>query len=272
MASLIAYCDESGQRDYGPKTDRYFVVSAVVALATDAPRLEDEIRGIKRAFWHDPQVEVKSNWMRIPSARKKNYTDKHGIGPKDIEKMLEALYPWMSHAPIRLLAGVVDKKLMQDRYATPHYAGTVAYTVLLQRLQKYAAKNSATVNIVFDDPAGKSPGGLQWRDLLARLHSKLLRTGCPYTQMKFTNVGALTFTDSASSNLVQLADQVAYNVFRQFRDHGKEWENATLQHLPLYEYLRLLIDLFDTGPERQFAGYGIAKWPVETKVPWCVSG
>jgi len=25
--SFLAYCDESGQRDYGPKTDKYFVVA-----------------------------------------------------------------------------------------------------------------------------------------------------------------------------------------------------------------------------------------------------
>ena len=53
--AFLAYCDESGQRDYGPKTDKFFVVASVLVPTVDAPHLEDEIRGLKRAFWVTPR-------------------------------------------------------------------------------------------------------------------------------------------------------------------------------------------------------------------------
>ena len=55
----FAYCDESGQRNYGLKTDPYFAIAAAVDGA-DAPQLEDEIRGIKRALWEHPEIKLKS--------------------------------------------------------------------------------------------------------------------------------------------------------------------------------------------------------------------
>lgn len=268
--SFIAYCDESGQRDYGPKTDEYFVVAGVVVSVTDATHLEDEVRGLKRAFWGSPDVEIKSNWIRQPLQRQKHYTDPHGITLKAIDELVQALYKWLSKAPICLLAGVVDKPLMVKKYSSPHYAGGVAYTMLLQRLQKYISKRSAAGSIVFDDPAGKSPGGHQWRDLLQKQHTRLKKLGCPYTKTTFSDIGPLTFTDSRTSPFVQVADLVAYNTFRQFRQHGKAWEDNSLKTLPTYEHFMKVLRLFDQGPGNVFSGYGIAKWPLDVRIHWCL--
>lgn len=70
---------------------------------------------------------------------------------------------------------------------------------------------------------------------------------------------------------MQVADLVAYNCFRQFRQHGKAWEDSSLKRLPTYNHFLKTLALFDKGPGNQFAGYGIAKWPVATKVAWSFS-
>lgn len=269
--SLMAYCDESGQRDYGTGTDNYFVVAGVVVNSSDATHLEDELSGLKRTFFGRPDVELKSNWVRIPSQRAKHYAEPHGITASDIDALVGAIYRWARRAPVTLLAGVVDKRKMEERYVAPHYAGGVAYNLFLQRLQKLSAKRLATSSLVFDDPAGKSPGGNEWRTLLKRQHAQLLKHGCAYTPMKFTSIGGLVFTDSKTSPLVQLADVVAYNVFRQFRDHGDAWEDITLKKLPTYKYFGEILSSFDLGPSKQFASYGVVKWPVDKKVAWCVA-
>jgi len=266
--AFLAYCDESGQRDYGPKTDKFFVVASVLVPAVDAPHLEDEIRGLKRAFWGDPDIEIKSNWIRQPTERQKHYTDPHGVGLKEIGELIPALYSWLRKSPLTLLAGVVDKPLMQSKYTNPHYAGGVAYTMFLQRYQKFLAKRRATGSVIFDDPAGKSPGGFEWRQLLHRQHARLKRHGCPYTGTEFPNVGPVTFADSRATVFVQVADLVAYNTFRQFRMYGREWEDPTTKALPMYEHFRPIARLFDRGPKQQVAGFGIAKWPVGHKVVW----
>lgn len=264
----LAYCDESGQRDYGPGTDKYFVVAGALVPAAEAPHLEDEIRGIKRAFWGRPDIEIKSNWIRIPHQRTKHYTDPHGLGVKEIDGLVNALYSWLKKSPVTFIAGVVDKPLMQTKYVQPHYPGSVSYNMFLQRYQKFLAKRDATGSVVFDDPSGKSPGGHKWRELLQRQHSKLKKNGCPYTGTEFPEVGAITFADSKASVFVQIADIVAYNTFRQFRDHGKHWDEPSGSTLPLYEHFATVLPLFDMGPQRQFAGYGVAKWPLRKKVQW----
>jgi len=269
--SFLAYCDESGQREYGPKTDKYFVVASAIVPATDAPHLEDEIRGLKRAFWGSPDIEIKSNWIRQPAEREKHYTNPHGVGLKEIDALVTALYSWLAKSPVTLLAGVVDKPLMQSKYTTPHYAGTVAYTMFLQRFQKYLTKKTATGSVVFDDPSGKSPGGREWRTLLQGLHARLKKNGCPYTKTAFPDVGPVTFADSAATVFVQIADLVAYNTFRQFRTYGKEWEEPSGNTLPLYDHFDRIAALFDQGPQRQFDGYGVAKWPFVKKVGWTYS-
>ena len=81
-------------------------------------------------------------------------------------------------------------------------------------------------------------------------------------------MGPITFTDSASSVFVQIADLVAYNTLLQFRMHGGEWEEPTGNSLPLYEHFRNVAALFDRGPQQQISGYGVAKWPVEKKIGW----
>jgi hypothetical protein len=267
--AFVAYCDESGQRDYGPKTDKFFVVAAALVPADEASHLEDEVRGLKRAFWGKPDIEIKSNWLRQPPERQKRYTAPHGITVKDIDALVGALYAWLKKSPITFLAGVVDKHMMEAKYGdNAHYAGAVAYTMFLQRYQKFLTKRGATGGVVFDDPAGKSPGGFEWRELLRRQHSRLKRYRCPYTNTQFNDVGPLTFADSKATVFVQLADLVAYNTFRQFRMYGKEWEHPTTKTWPMYQHFEQVAELFDRGPKQKVAGYGVAKWPVERKVAW----
>ncbi len=266
--SYMLYCDESGQRDYGKGTDKHFVVSGVMVSDEDATHLEDEIRGFKRALWGNPDIEIKSNWIRQPKEREKHYTQPHGLSGSDINGLLELLIKWIAKAPITFFAGVVDKPGMQSKYPEPHYAGAVAYTMLLQRFQKTLSARSSTGNVIFDDPAGKSPGGHDWRTLLRNQHSKLKRFGCPYTKTKFDDVGSINFADSASSAFVQVADLVAYNTFRQFRDHGSAYDSPDAKELSLYPQFEAILGSFDRDTSGTFAGRGIAYWPSRAKNKW----
>lgn len=269
--SHLIYCDESGQRDYGPKTDRFFVVAGVVVAADEAPHLEDEIKGLKRAYWGAPNAEIKSNWIRQPKERQKHYTEKLGIGLNEINELVDALIKWLHKAPVIFLAGVVDKPSMQEKYKSPHYSGGVAYTMLLQRYQKLLEKQDSTGSVVFDDPSGKSPGGFEWRDLLQKQHAKLKKHGCPYTKLAFDRLGALTFADSAGSTFVQVADIVSYNTFRQFRDYGDIYDSEGAKSLPLYDHFARVLPMFDSSPSGIFAGYGVAKWPLKSKNNWLIT-
>jgi len=268
VAEYRAFCDESGQRDYGPGTDRHFVIAAVLVPKDDLASLETELGGLKRAYFGDTTVEIKSRWIRLPDERQAHYIQPYGIKVVEIGRFVNALYRWIKKTPLKLLAGVVDKSMMQAKYVRPHLAGGVAYDFVLQRYQKFLGKRRGTGDVHFDDPAGKAPGGTDYRDLLQRQHAILKRNGCPYTRATFPSVEDLTFVDSAKSPFVQVADLVAYNTFRQFRQHGAAWENDQLKSLPLYAHFNEIAPAFDVGPSGEFSGFGVVKFPVDTHVRW----
>ena len=269
MADYVLFCDESGQRDYGPKTDRYFVVAGVAVKEADVENLNDELRGLKRAFCGVPNLELKSNWIRIPDMRRKHYLDKHGLAPSDIDALVDSVIKWVRNAPITFIAGVVNKPGMEDKYVKPHYPGTVAYTLTMQRFQGFLNTKGGDGDVVFDDPAGKSPKGNEWRELLRRLHGRLRRDGCPYTGNDLDDIGAFSLADSAEETFVQIADIVSYNTFRQFRDHGTAYDNPATDTLMLYPQFSEIAGKFHQRA-KVFAGEGIALWPASSRNKWKV--
>ncbi len=67
--------------------------------------------------------------------------------------------------------------------------------------------------------------------------------------------------------MVQAADVVAYNVLRQFRDHGAAWEDPSGE-LTVYPWLHRLLPKFRQGHDRRIQGFGIVKIPLRHRVMW----
>jgi hypothetical protein len=119
--------------------------------------------------------------------------------------------------------------------------------------------------------SGSSPKKNQWRDLIRLHHNRLKKDGCTITKMKFPSMPPTPlFAASKSLNLLQIADLLAYNVFRQFRDHGDAWVKAS-GPLPTYPPLAPLLKRFRLSPEGVVEGWGIIKWPHARKSKWAVS-
>jgi hypothetical protein len=136
MGDYRLFLDESGQREFGRKTTNYFVMAGVACERHLQLRLEHELAGLKRACFGHCDVEVKSNWLRIPAERTTRYLDKYGISNEKLEAFCYALYDRVLAAPITLLAGVVDKTQLTATYTRPHNPSAVVYNVVLQRYQK----------------------------------------------------------------------------------------------------------------------------------------
>lgn len=269
--SYHAFVDESGQRDYGARTDPYYVVAAAIAPEDAATQYSTEFRGLKRAFFSDSDVEIKSNWLRQPAECSRRYLAPYGITERKLASFVDALYDWIGAAEITFIAGVLDKPQMQRQYTHPHYPSPVAYQVFLQRFQKYLAQRHADGEVTCDLISGTSPGGLPWQTLLARHHGRLKRNGCNYTGIQFLNVGAnVHFADSSDCQLLQIADLAAYNVFRQFRDYGVQWDDPLSKSLSLYTYFARLLPRFHHDASKVFEGFGVAKMPTQARHRWMI--
>jgi hypothetical protein len=264
-----AFLDESGQRDYGPLTDRYYVVAAAIARVEHVDMYCTELAGLKRSFFGTPAVEVKSHWLRNPAHRKRHYLDAFAVSEARLAAFVESLYDWILATELVFIAGVVDKDQMSSQYTHPHYPSPVAYQVFLQRYQKFLASRHCIGAITFDEIAGSSPGGRSWQELLLRHQRRLKHVGCNYTGIQFTHVeDLLSFGNSASCPLIQIADIAAYNTFRQFRDHGSQWDDPAAKSLPVYRYFDRLLPRFHQSPSGVFAGFGVAKMPTRARHAW----
>jgi len=266
-----AFLDESGQRDYGPATDRYFVVAGAIVRLEHLSTYQTEIAGLKRAFFGTPDVEIKSHWLRNPGQCRRHYLEPFSLTEKKLALFVESLYDWILATDIAFIAGVVDKRQMEERYNFPHNPSAVGYHIFLQRYQKFLASRHSGGAVTFDEISGSTKAKNAWKDLLLRQHRTLKTRGCRYTRTQFTNVEEdLCFADSSESSMLQLADLAAYNTFRQFRSYGSQWDNPNAQHLTLYEYFARLLPRFHKDPNGVFAGYGIAKMPRKAYNRWLV--
>jgi len=266
-----AFLDESGQREYGEKTDPYYVVAGAIAPYDQVSLLEAELGGLKRAFFRTPEVEVKSNWLRQPAERMAHYLEPYGITENRLTSFVDHLYDWILSSPLVLIAGIVDKPLMLKQYSNAHHPSAVAYLVFVQRYQKYLASRHSVGAITCDILAGASAAGNEWQKLLEAQHRRLKKHGCPYTGAKFPNLAdTVSFNDSANSSLIQVADLVAYNTFRQFRDYGSQWDDPARESLELYEYFERMLPRVHKSPTGVFGGFGVVKMPSRHHRRWVI--
>jgi hypothetical protein len=268
-----AYIDDSGEKEYGWKTSRYFVYLGAIADLGDEEQLNSEIAAQKVQIFGTDAVELKSNWLRRPRERRKRYLDRFAISEEALDQFVEALYSWMEDAPLTFVAAAIDKPQMRQRYgANAWHPSATAYQFLLQRFELYLrSRVPARGYVTVDDMTGSSPAHNQWRDLLRDQHRRLKRDGCSITNLTFDAVANhVWFGKSHDFHLLQIADLVAYNVFRQFRDHGDTWDDESARSVPIYPRLDRLLCRFLLGPNNRLQGWGIVKWPNERKSPWRV--
>lgn len=267
-----AYFDDSGEKEYGAKTSRYFVYAGALVRLDDETALSREIADLKIATFGTADVEIKSNWVRIPSERKARYLDPYGVADGAFRAFIDALKEMMTSERFTYVAAAIDKIQMQERYGERKwYPSATAYQFLLQRVQLHCAAQGAKGHITIDDMSGSSPKKNQWRDLLRTHHNRLRKDGCQLTKLKFDNIAPEPrFASSKRLHLLQVADLVAYDVFRQFRDHGDRWDDPGARGVPVYGHLRPLLKRFMLGPGGKIEGWGIVKWPNDVGSRWRV--
>ena len=273
------YIDESGTKEYSPDgtysvgtgPTRYFVFAGILLKPSVAGDARTALRGLKQGCFGDPSVEIKANWLKRPTERKKRYLEPFGISDSDLDAFVNKTYRLLKDLDAAFVASVVDKAEVQKRYAwPPWYAPAIAYECLAQRVQKEMERVGGTVSVTIDDMSGATPSGNQYKDNLTRHHKKLKSIGSRL--IKGPPMGELAdvgFSDSASDDRLQLADLVAYSTYRQFVDHAAEWD-AGGGSLPTYKYFGVIADKFMKAPNGVMTGYGVVKFPRTSKTRWLI--
>jgi len=277
----ILFVDDSGTKEYSLSgaydsgNTRHFVFGGPFVAADQAKRLAAKLRRLKAETFGSDRVEIKSNWLRLENERTARYLRKFGLTDADLTRFVEAFYQAVVDSELVLIACVVDKVHMREDYGDrAWYPPAAAYEMLLQRAHAEIVdcRSSGTgrcFSVIVDDMSGATPKGHQYRENLRRHHIQLKKTGSTlWKGITFEHLRDLRFVDSQRSELLQVADVVAYNVFRQFRQYGEEWETHGLSALPAYDWFLRLCQKFRKGPNGRIQGFGVGKIPLRTRVPW----
>jgi hypothetical protein len=282
MATYQLSVDDSGNREYagdrvyekaGGKS-RYFVYGAVLMEQRQASLFVTRLRELKLLVFKTWDVEVKSNWLRLPGERARRYLDRFNITDAQLTNFTDDYYRLINHAPLDLIAAVVDKLHMQEDYGPDAwYAPTVAYDALMQRAVQ-AVPGGSSLSVTVDDISGRTPKHNAYKELLSKHHQQLQQRGSTLVRsISFSCLtGPVRFVNSQYSDLIQVADLAAYNVHRQFRDFGTEWETpmAPGVSLPTYAYFDRISEKFRKDVNGRIQGFGIVKFPLRRRIHWTV--
>lgn len=283
MTQFVLYIDDSGTKEYasmgqkyalhGRGVSRYFVFGGILLSEVESGYLVDAIKALKREFFGTENVEIKSNWLRNPNACKKKYLDPYSKTPEQIEEFAKQVYCCIEERNLVIIAVAVDKIESKNQYGDKAwYPPAIAYELLMQRaVQEVRLPDKLAV--VIDDMMGATPAGNQYKANLKAHHAQLRKRGSRLQpKLRFDPINnELRFVDSAHWVQVQVADIIAYNVYRQFIEYGEEWEGKGLgprDALPVYPWLEKLGSKFRSDGSGRIQGYGIIKFPMGRRVPW----
>lgn len=238
-------------------------LASVAVYRRGQVRTLERVAVLKRECFGTADVELKSNWLRIPTERTRRYLVPFGITADRLRQLTAEVKTIMTSGDLTFVASAVDKPAVLAKYSPEKawYPSAIAYQFLLQRYEKHCARADAVGHLTIDDMSGSSPKHHQWRALLRAHHDLLKKDGCRITKMMFPHIADRPlFASSAQLHLLQLADLLAYNIFRQFREHGDVWDRTDVAKLPVYEPLQPLLPHFMLGEDGTIQGWGIVKW------------
>lgn len=260
MSTYRIHIDESGEREYGDATSAYFVYCGVVVLLSDLATANAEVARHKKAYFGTEEVEYKSNWFRIPKERRLHYLNPFGLTDTVFSEMTRELYRIVGELPIVLLAAVIDKRGMVEKYSAEkaYSPSAFAYELLMERFQFYLKDVGGQDDVWIDDISGRKPGGHAYKVLISNLQRKLQIQGSTAYKIRIDRIhGQPKFVPSECCHMVQVADLCAYNVMRQFRTFGRLPTSAT----DIYGGYARAADKFRIGPNGAVDGYGIVCFP-----------
>ncbi|MCY3620349.1 MAG: DUF3800 domain-containing protein [Gammaproteobacteria bacterium] len=193
------YVDESGNRDpssgtaFRPK-DHIYVLLAV---------------GLYERQWRPFELEISRLKLELAHYLHRDGNPRFGL--------VDAYYDQLNTRNAVILASIIDKRELRSD-TTHDVMHRWAYELLLERIEHYMRQyhHRHQALIVMDDT------NTQLNQFIAMEHAALLRRGNP--NMLFPHIVEYPFfTRSELSNGVQLADLLAYNVYRAFRDEDVDY-------------------------------------------------
>jgi len=253
--------------------DNYFVLCGVRIKQENLNCINKDINNLKKNYFKTHKVEVKSDWLRNPYQRKKHYLDIYGISPEKLnefgDKFVDLIADYKEK--LKLFGIVFDKRFYGDAKRQTSEGNPLLKTVqcLLERLEYAGGYNI----LVFDQMESSLKLTIGQHDKILNVFRKNVGMEKIFVD-KYTKITDIKFMKSYQENFLQVADICAYNIFRQFVEHGREWAgekktSSGKSKMSLYKYFDKIRCNFYYHPiNKNVRGVGLICIPDIDKINW----
>jgi hypothetical protein len=256
------YIDESGNTaSFQEEGTKILVLTGCIINEIDKIKIECKFREIKEKYYFNPDIEIKSNFLRyanpdiidINSPIKIHSRKKYDALEKDITEFLKEIN-------ISLISIVIDKKAYWERYPAqnPYDA---AYIFLLERFQTFLQfKDSLGLCII--DPREGSVEKKHIDKELDKVHNLVRWEDGGFWKKCPRIIERILFSSSDLTVGIQICDLYCYPFFNIFEYNKKKedyWRFDELSYLKLYFHEK------DINGKPIIDGVGLKFFPKETK-------
>lgn len=209
------YIDESG--DTIPLVNagkKFFVLSGCVIDENDLFELEDKFRKIKIDYYQDPNIEIKSNFLRYANPKLSESSPLKLKTKEKYDELEKLVSDLLKNAKTDLFSVVINKKSFWNDFPAQNPYDT-AYIHLLENFQSYLETKNANGICIIDPREGQIEKHFFGNEL-SELHNKMrwesnsVWTKCPRIIEK------LLFSQSDKTVGIQIADLYCYPIFHIF--------------------------------------------------------
>jgi hypothetical protein len=252
------YIDESGDTiPLSQNGKKFLVLTGCIVHEDQIQRIEGKFRQIKTNFYQNPDVEMKSNFLRYAnpdlqesSPLKLNSRDKYN----ELEATITA---FLKEIDVCIYSVVIDKAAYWEQYPSQN-PYDIAYVFLLERFQKFLDAEQSLGICIIDPREGQVEKHFMGNEL-ARLHNRMRWEDgevlqwhkCPRVVEK------LLFSQSDTTVGIQIADLFCYPIYHMFeynKQRGSYWRFEELSYPKLCK-----------NPQGDIDGWGLKFFPDKTK-------
>lgn len=227
------YIDESGDTiPLSQKGKKFLVLNGAIINEEHILDIETKFRSIKEKYFQDPDIEIKSNFLRYANPDLKEDSPIKLNDRAKYDELEADMTTFLKEIPLTLFAVVIDKASYWQEYPAQNPYDT-AYGFLLESFQKYLEEVKGLGICIIDPREGQVEKSFIGQEL-ERIHNKIR-----WSRNELSNiVERLLFATSDKTVGIQIADLYCYPIYHMFeynKTKGQYWRFDELSAIKLYK-------------------------------------
>lgn len=267
----ILYIDESGDTSsLNQGGSKVLVLTGCIVDERDKREIEIKFRAIKKKYYQNEEVEIKSNYLRYANPK---ITDKEKQSPIKLydQERYDALQldiqGFLKNIPITIISVVMDKKGYWTKYPSQNPYHT-AYIFLMERFQTFLTYKDTLGLCIIDPREGRVVDKRNIDRELNDVHRLLQWEKGGFWKPCPRIIEKVLFSDSALTTGIQVADLFCYPIYHVFQYDKKQNEYEWFDKISgpkLYYHSTIAASSNESELGPQIDGTGLKFFPTETK-------